>query len=34
MWAPGSIAYLVAAMWIGWRWMRIERERRLRGEPG
>jgi putative membrane protein len=33
MWAPGSIAYLVAAMWIGWRWLRIERERRLRGEP-
>jgi putative membrane protein len=22
MWAPGSIAYLAAAMWIGWRWMR------------
>lgn len=21
MWAPGSIAYLLAAMWIGWRWM-------------
>ncbi|MGQ3095668.1 MAG: cytochrome c oxidase assembly protein [Roseateles sp.] len=27
MWAPGSIAYLVAAMWIGWRWMRAERAR-------
>lgn len=22
MWAPGSIAYLAAAMWVGWRWMR------------
>ncbi len=26
MWAPGSIAYLAAAMWIGWRWMRAERD--------
>lgn len=25
MWAPGSIAYLAAAMWIGWRWLRAER---------
>jgi putative membrane protein len=33
MWAPGSIAYLIAAMWIGWRWMRIEREDRLRADP-
>jgi putative membrane protein len=33
MWAPGSIAYLLAALWIGWRWMRVERERRLRAEP-
>jgi putative membrane protein len=24
MWAPGSIAYLAAAMWIGWRWMRAD----------
>ncbi len=24
MWAPGSIAYLVAALSIGWRWMRNE----------
>ena len=32
MWAPGSIAYLLAAVWIGWRWLRIERERRLRVE--
>jgi putative membrane protein len=32
MWAPGSIAYLLAAMWIGWRWMRIERGRGLRVE--
>jgi putative membrane protein len=23
MWAPGSIAYLAAAMWVGWRWMRV-----------
>ena len=27
MWAPGSLAYLVAAVWIGWRWMRGERAR-------
>lgn len=27
MWAPGSIAYLGAAMWIGWRWMDAERTR-------
>ncbi len=33
MWAPGSIAYLVAAMWIGWRWMRVERDRCLQAEP-
>ncbi|WP_046113570.1 cytochrome c oxidase assembly protein [Aquincola tertiaricarbonis] len=33
MWAPGSIAYLLAAVWIGWRWMRVERDRRLRVEP-
>ena len=33
MWAPGSIAYLAAAMWIGWRWMDAERARGLRGEP-
>ncbi len=25
MWAPGSFAYLAAAMWIGWRWMNAER---------
>jgi putative membrane protein len=30
MWAPGSIAYLAAAMWIGWRWMNAERVRGLR----
>jgi putative membrane protein len=29
MWAPGSIAYLVAAMWIGGRWMLVERARNL-----
>ena len=28
MWAPGSIAYLLAAIWIGWRWMRVERDGR------
>jgi putative membrane protein len=33
MWAPGSIAYLAAAMWIGWRWMNAERARGLRAEP-
>ena len=29
MWAPGSAAYLAAAMWIGWRWMSVERARGL-----
>lgn len=29
MWAPGSIAYLAAAMVIGWRWLRAERARGL-----
>ncbi|WP_348754321.1 cytochrome c oxidase assembly protein [uncultured Aquincola sp.] len=29
MWAPGSIAYLLAAVWIGWRWLRAERHRGL-----
>lgn len=33
MWAPGSIAYLLAAIWIGWRWMRVERDGRLRVGP-
>ena len=33
MWAPGSIAYLAAAMWIGWRWMDAERAPGLRAEP-
>lgn len=33
MWAPGSIAYLAAAMWIGWRWMDAERRRGLRINP-
>ncbi len=33
MWAPGSIAYLAAAMWIGWRWMNAERSRGLRADP-
>lgn len=33
MWAPGSIAYLAAAMWIGWRWLDGERKRGLRIEP-
>lgn len=26
MWAPGSIAYLAAALWIGWRWLRGARD--------
>jgi len=33
MWAPGSIAYLAAALWIGWRWMDTERKRGLLIEP-
>jgi putative membrane protein len=33
MWAPGSVGYLAAAMWIGWRWLQAERERAVRGEP-
>lgn len=33
MWAPGSIAYLAAAMWIGWRWLQAERARGLPVEP-
>ena len=33
MWAPGSIAYLAAAMGIGWRWMDAERRRGLRINP-
>lgn len=33
MWAPGGIAYLAAAMWIGWRWMDSERRRGLRIGP-
>jgi putative membrane protein len=33
MWAPGSIAYLAAAMWIGWRWLNAERARGLRADP-
>jgi putative membrane protein len=33
MWAPGSLAYLGAALWIGWRWMRDERDRRPHVAP-
>lgn len=33
MWAPGSLAYLAAAIAIGWRWMNAERLRALRTEP-
>jgi putative membrane protein len=33
MWAPGSIAYLAVAMWIGWHWMHAERQRGLRHLP-
>jgi putative membrane protein len=33
MWAPGSIAYLFVAMWIGWRWLDAERARGWRADP-
>jgi putative membrane protein len=33
MWAPGSIAYLAVAMWIGWRWLDAERARGLGADP-
>lgn len=33
MWAPGSFAYLAAAMWIGWRWMSAARASGLRAGP-
>jgi putative membrane protein len=33
MWAPGSIAYLAAAMWIGWRWIQAAPGRSLHVEP-
>lgn len=33
MWAPGSFAYLAAALWIGWRWLAAERERSLHAGP-
>lgn len=33
MWAPGSIAYLAAALAIAWRWMQAERVRGLHVEP-
>ena len=26
MWAPGSLAYLAAAVFIGWRWLHADRE--------
>jgi putative membrane protein len=26
MWAPGSLAYLAAAVFIGWRWLQADRE--------
>lgn len=32
MWAPGSIAYLAAAVWIGWRWLDAERARGVRAD--
>jgi putative membrane protein len=31
MWAPGSLAYLAAAIFIGWRWMQSERGERELG---
>ncbi|KQP23312.1 cytochrome c oxidase assembly protein [Pseudorhodoferax sp. Leaf267] len=33
MWAPGCLAYLCAAVWIGWRWMRSEGSRTSRPSP-
>lgn len=33
MWAPGSLGYLFAAVWIGWRWMRAEGSRVDRTVP-
>ena len=33
MWAPGSIAYLLAALAIGWRWMRADRTPALGAGP-
>ncbi|WP_439518336.1 cytochrome c oxidase assembly protein [Hydrogenophaga sp.] len=32
MWAPGSMAYLAAAVWIGWRWLDAERARGVRAD--
>jgi putative membrane protein len=32
MWAPGSVAYLVAALWIGWRWLRADHQAAI-GRP-
>lgn len=34
MWAPGSMAYLAAVVWIGWRWLRGARAPALHGEGG
>lgn len=34
MWAPGSMAYLAAVVWIGWRWLHAARAPGLRGEGG
>ncbi|MET0288638.1 MAG: cytochrome c oxidase assembly protein [Pseudoxanthomonas sp.] len=33
MWAPGCLAYLCAAVWIGWRWIRSEGSRTSRPSP-
>lgn len=34
MWAPGSLAYLAAALWIGWRWLRADgRPEPVAGRP-
>lgn len=30
MWAPGSLAYLAAALWVAWRWLRDARDGRPR----
>lgn len=32
MWAPGSLGYLAAAVWMGWDWLRTSRDRSLPGE--
>lgn len=33
MWAPGSLGYLLPALWIGWRWMRASTPPAWRVDP-